>query len=339
MTFQTLHQFSNTLRPYLYIFLLAITHLASGQQNPLRYATLELFTNTPCPICASQNPALFNRLQAFEGQYHLISFYPGKPYSSCVFYQSNIPDNTARFDFYEGNIFGTPTVAINGLDFKSSNGVTNAVMDAATGNESWLQVQVQETSGEDRTVDITLEDFVGGSLETGRLFAVIVEKVVDFAAPNGETTHHNVFRDFVGPATGEDIDLSSGSASRTYNYSLDSGWDADQIYVIAWVSDPVTKEIYNSGTRFDSVLISATEHILDDEALSIYPNPVSSTLNFDVQVTGDYTVTVYSVLGEKIGSWENALMIDVKDAVPGMYLVRLENAEGYVVKRVVVKQN
>ncbi|MDQ3016415.1 MAG: T9SS type A sorting domain-containing protein [Bacteroidota bacterium] len=314
-----------------------MAQIVSGQQLPSRYATLELFTNTPCPICASQNPNLFNRLQAYESQYHLISFYPGTPYSSCVFYQSNIPDNTVRFQFYTGEIFGTPTVAINGLDFKSSNGVTNSVMDAVTGNDSWLQVQVQETSGENRTVDITLEDFVGGSLQTGRLFAAIVEKVVHFTAPNGETIHHNVFRDFVGPAAGEEIDLSSGSASKTYNYSVNAGWDADQIYVIAWLSDPVTKEIYNSGTRFDSVLISAAEDILNDEALSIYPNPVSSTLNIDVKVIGDYSVTLYSVLGAKMGTWHNVQKIDVKGIAAGTYVVRVDSKQGVGMRRVVVE--
>ena len=75
---------------------LGISGALVGQNLPPKYLTMELFTNTPCPICGSQNPGLFSRLTNYEGQYHLISFYPGKPYSSCIFYQANIPENTAR---------------------------------------------------------------------------------------------------------------------------------------------------------------------------------------------------------------------------------------------------
>ena len=109
----------------------------SAQDLPIRYATLELFTNTPCPSCGSQNPGLFSRLGNYEGEYHLISFYPGKPYSSCIYYQANIPENSTRFQHYAGEIFGTPTVALNGIDFKSSSGVNTTVLDNLTGGTSW----------------------------------------------------------------------------------------------------------------------------------------------------------------------------------------------------------
>ena len=218
----------------------------AAQDLPPRYATLELFTNTPCPICANQNPGLFSRLAQFEGEYHLIGFYPGKPYSSCIFYQANKPENDTRFQFYQGNIFGTPTVALNGIDFKSSNGVTNTVLEGLTGGTSWLHVDVEETSGSNRSVTINLEDHVGGSLTTGRLFAVIVEKEISYTAPNGETVHHNVFRKFLSNPTGEDIDLTTGIASRSYNYDVDPTWKADEVYIIALLTVPSTIEVFNS---------------------------------------------------------------------------------------------
>ena len=269
------------MKHLIFILLLSLGFLTSttgvsAQTFPTRYATLELFTNTPCPICGSQNPGLFNRLANFEGEYHLISFYPGKPYSSCIFYQDNITQNTTRFQHYSGSIFGSPTVAINGIDFKSSSGVTNMVLENITGGTSWLHVDVEETSGTSRSVTINLEDVAGGSLTTGRLFAVIVEKEILYNAPNGETVHHNVFRRFLTSATGDDVNMSSGSASLTYDYEVDGEWNADQTYVIAWLSDPSTKEIYNSGTRFDPDFTSSVKSALPDHSLSLYPNPAST---------------------------------------------------------------
>ena len=247
---------------------------ANSQDMPPRYATLELFTNTPCPICGSQNPGLFNRLANYEGQYHLVSFYPGKPYSSCIFYQANISENTSRYQFYTGNVFGSPTVALNGIDFKNSSGVTNMVMDNLTGGQSWLKVRVDETEGTTRTVNIELEDFEGGSLTTGTLVAVVVEKLIMYNAPNGETMHHNVFRQFLGPVNGEAVDMSSGLATMTYEYTVDDAWDADQVYVIAWLADPGTNEVFNSGTKFDPDFTTSVAPVTT-QSLTLYPNPAS----------------------------------------------------------------
>jgi hypothetical protein len=70
---------------------------------------LELFTNTPCPIC-SQDPGLFNRLAIFEGSIiwwftcflPFLHFLPGH-------YENTVSG-------YAGNAWH-PTVAINGIDF------------------------------------------------------------------------------------------------------------------------------------------------------------------------------------------------------------------------------
>src|SRR5690606_25975884 len=144
---------------------------------------------------------------------HLVSFYPGTPYNSCIFYQANVAENTTRFQHYTGDVFGTPTVAINGTDFRSPVQVTTTVLDNITGGTSWLHVEVDETTGSSRDVTIGLTDHIGGSMASGRLFAVIVERQVMYAAPNGETVHHNVFRRFLTPATGETVSLMTGSAT------------------------------------------------------------------------------------------------------------------------------
>lgn len=313
------------------VFMSGISTLRA-QGLPTRYATLELFTNTPCPICGSQNPGLFSRLGNYEGEYHLISFYPGQPYSSCIFYQANIPQNAIRLQHYPGEIFGSPTVALNGLDFKSSSGVNTTVLDNLTGGTSWLHVDVEETTGTDRTVTIHLEDHVGGSLPAGQLFAVIVEKEVFYNAPNGETVHHNVFRRFLTAATGDIVDLSSGSATRTYQYAVEGGWDADETYIIAWVSDPTTKEIYNSGSRFDPDFVSAVNPVQPLSALALYPNP--ATTEFNIALPADIMVAdvkVFDQLGRMVRSIPAAtgpsVNIPAGDLSPGRYIVKLLSGE------------
>lgn len=310
------------------LFILFNASVARSQELPVRYATLELFTNTPCPICGSQNPGLFDRLSNFEGQYHLISFYPGKPYNSCIFYQANIAENTARYQFYTGHIFGTPTVALNGIDFKSSAGVTNMVLDNLTGGTSWLNVKVDETTGTDRTVTINLQDAVGGSLTTGRLFAVIVEKEIQYNAPNGEAVHYNVFRRFLTDVGGELVDMSSGHAEGTFQYQVDGNWNAAETYIIAWLSNPDTKEVYNSGTRFDPDFVSAVKPLQIIPSLSLYPNPASAEVHLTLPngVT-TFTVGLYNAKGDLVRTIHPLAGPEIKittdNLAVGHYYIRL----------------
>ena len=309
--------------------LLFICQDIHAQDLPPRYATLELFTNTPCPICANQNPGLFSRLENYEGQYHLISFYPGKPYPSCIFYQANIMENTLRWQFYTGEVFGTPTVAINGIDFTNSNGVTNTVLDNITGGTSWLKIAVEETTGSSRSVDITLQDYAGGSVSTAHLFAVIVEKEINYDAPNGEKIHHNVFRRFLTSTHGDEVDLSSGSATVSFDYDVDAGWQADQVYVIAWLANSVTKEIYNSGTRFDPDFVSAVDGVPDEGKLHIYPNPSSGQFTLTLPSHQHQAeVSVFDISGALVFRQQYAsqseITLDGSAWPEGSYLVRLK---------------
>jgi hypothetical protein len=310
--------------------LAVIPKSVSGQDMAPKYPMLELFTNTPCSVCGSQNPGLFSRLAAFEGQYHLVSFYPGTPYSSCIFYQANTTENGARLAFYP-MIFGTPTVAINGTEFRSSSGVSNTVLNNITGQESWLSVKVEETFGTSRTADITLTDHVGGSLTTGKLYVVIVEREIMYAAPNGETVHYNVFRKFLSSVDGDDVDLSSGMAGRSYQYNVDAEWDADEIHVVAWLMNPDTKEIYNSGTRFDPTL-SSTEEIGDTPILNIYPNPVSDVVNIIIPEDAmDAPLRIFNtnvqLIYKQATSGDTRVTLDASSWPAGRYLVEIEDGE------------
>ena len=304
----------------------------AAQEMPTRYPTFELFTNTPCPICGSQNPGFFNRLANYEGEYHLISFYPGKPYSSCIFYQANITENTTRFQHYTGDIFGSPTVAINGIDFRSPNQVTNTVLDGLTGGTSWLHVDVEETTGATRDVNIVLTDHAGGSLASGRLFAVIVEREILYNAPNGETVHHNVFRRFLTAPAGETIDLTSGTATRAYQYNVEGGWNANETYVIAWLSDPTTEEIFNSGTRFDPDFVSGVFTAQAIPALELFPNPATDAVFVTLpEGLAGAGIKIYDLSGRLMTSMAapagTNMRMDVAAYPAGRYQVLLEEGK------------
>lgn len=321
-------------RPALLMVLLfccgLMPRVLNGQLPP-RYATLELFTNTPCPICGNQNPGLFNRLANFEGQYHLISFYPGTPYPSCIFYQANTAENLARKNYYTG-ILGSPTVIINGTQMTNSSGVTNSVLENVTGTTTWLHVDVIETDDAEREVTINLRDFWGLPPDVVRLFAVIVEREIQYSAPNGETIHRNVFRRFLTSTAGEEVDMTSGEATRNYTYTVEPGWQLAETYVIAWASNPETKEIYNSGTRFDPDFVSSTTGHSGIVPLVLYPNPASDYIRISLPDESDLTdvriidVSRRIVLERKI-TGDQEMKLSLAGFIPGMYWAEVRKGE------------
>jgi Secretion system C-terminal sorting domain len=161
---------------------------------------------------------------------------------------------------------------------------------------------------------------------------VIVEKEVFYNAPNGETVHHNVFRRFLTAATGDVVDLSSGTATKTYQYAVEGGWNASETYIIAWVSDPTTKEIYNSGTRFDPDFVSAVNPVQPLSALALYPNPATTEVNITLPADVPAAdVQVFDQLGRLVHSISAAagpiVNVPAGDLSPGRYIVKLLSGE------------
>lgn len=92
---------------------------------------------------------------------------------------------------------------------------------------------------------------------------------------------------------------------------------------------------------------SATKDVLNDKVgLSISPNPMSdySTIIFNGEtLTGDYNYELYNASGQKVRSDiirpSNKTQIIVRrhDLDPGMYVVKLEGAEGIISSKLVIQ--
>ena len=236
----------------LFTFLWSATMWA---QAP-KYALLEHFTNTRCGICGSANPALFNRLNInANAKLHHISMHSSIPYGTCVFYQANTTPQDDRATFY--NIPGTPRVAINGSTVMAAGNVTAATVDDAyCATCSPVEIKVTEIDNGDgtRAVQMRVKSVGTPPLGNYRLMVAVVEKTVNYTAPNGEKVHHNVFRQFLTPTAGAPLTLPAqggGASLVIHNYSLNPAWAAGEVYVVAWLYEETTKAVLNSGTKFD----------------------------------------------------------------------------------------
>ncbi len=303
-------------------------------QNVKKYVLLEHFTNTLCGICSGTNPTFYAAINVENNKnIHHLSIHSRIPYQQCVFYQANKTEQDDRATFY--GLPGTPQVAINGAALKSAGNVTAANITTAAAETSPLDVKVTETTGANRTATIKLKTV--GTLPTGayKLNVAIVEKKIDYAGPNGENIHHNVFRKWLNAA---DVTLGAlnSEVTLTYNYALQTEWKGE-VYVLAFVQNNTTKAVLNSGTRFD--VTSATDEPSIDAQVSVSPNPTKEKvfMLFD-KITPQY-LTVSNATGQVVER-VNALNsmgyeLNMSSYPSGIYFIKLKSVEGVAIKKVV----
>jgi Secretion system C-terminal sorting domain len=300
-----------------------------------RYVLLEHFTNTLCSTCASSNPSFFTAIKVETNpNVHHISYHWRTPYQNCVYYQASPTRQDARADFY--GIPGSPRVSFNGAANTNLSVVTEASIQAAA-TTSPIYVKVTENTGVNRTAVIKVKWVTTPPSGTYVMHVAVVEKKTSYAAPNGEATHYNVFRKFLTTVAGEPIPTNT-TAEQTisYGYPADVGVEA-QLYTVAWIQNTATKEVLNSGTRFD--FGTATDEVSVDSQVALSPNPTTgkTTVTFD-KLTPQY-LTVQNVAGQVI---ENVKLsnstnyeLNLTHLAAGVYIVKVKAAEGIAVKRVV----
>lgn len=311
-----------------------------GQTLPKKYVLLEHFTNSRCSVCASKNPAFYNLIDDYPDDIHHIAYHPPTPYPNCVFYLANTTENAGRASVYGLN--GTPRVAINGaLAPVSGVLLPPALLTSEFGETSPISITVTETgSGVARTAKIKVKSWATVPSGNYRLFAAVVEKTVNQNTPNGESVHHDVFRKmlpaldgtaFQAPAVGQEIEF-------TFDYTIGAGWVADEVYVVAFIQDVSTKEVLNSGTRFDAPVTSAAAEtaVLP---LKMTPNPAQDQTLITLPGDRALSVEVYNSAGVLTRSVWTAeagqLVLQTGDLSNGLYFVRIRGEKASYAGRLV----
>jgi predicted nucleic-acid-binding Zn-ribbon protein len=308
--------------------------LSMEAQNVKKYVLLEHFTNTLCGICGYTNPDFYTAINVETNKnIHHLSIHSQIPYSQCIYYQANKTEQDARATFY--GLPGTPRVSLNGNALVNAADVSANTITTAAAETSPLSLKITETTGTTRTATVTFKTVGTIPTATYKLYAAIVEKKIDYAGPNGEKVHHNVFRKWINVA---DTNLPSlnNETFAAFNYTIDPSWNANNIYVLAFVQNNTSKAILNSATRFD--VTSATDEPSIDAQVSISPNPAKDKVNitFD-KITPQY-LTVTNMTGqviERINTLNSTSYdLNISQYPTGIYFVKVKSAEGVAVKKV-----
>jgi Secretion system C-terminal sorting domain len=318
---------------FTFVLICALSTTFSFAQTK-RYALLEHFTNTWCSTCATQNPSLFSSLRIETNtDLHHISYHWRTPYPNCSYYQINPAPQDARADFY--GVLGSPRAVLNGAANTSLTYITPPIVEAAA-LTSPISIKVSETVGLTRTATIKVKSV--GTVPTGtfKMYAALVEKKTNYNSPNGESVHYNVFRKFITSNNGDNITLSSAEQSFFIDYVPDFGILGDT-YIVAWVQNTATKEVLNSGTKFDG--LSPTNEAENAAQMSISPNPTTGKIQLTFEKRTPQYLTVFNTSGQVLENVKQfnstSYDLDLARFPSGIYMLKIQFAEGVVIKRIV----
>lgn len=242
-------------------------------------------------------------------------------------HQHNSSENDARTNFY-GAYGGTPTAVVQGEWTGFQSPILNASqLEAYLGNTTDYELRVyqEQIDSEMVQVSIIIKRVSNMMSNPTRIFAIIAEKELNYAAPNGENVHHEVFRKnlldqvFSLDNVGDSIVLNT-------SYTLHNDWVADDMIVTAMVHDSETKAVLqaNESSRIGDGTSSISDEVLSLDGV-IYPNPAKDVIYISSSVNQKFVqAEIFAMTGNKVKSVDDpANSMNISDLPQGIYMLVL----------------
>lgn len=223
-----------------------------------RVVLLEEFTGKGCTNCPKGSREIENLLTIFPNNLVPVSLHAGFFANPAVFqvgqYDLRTPEGEALYS-YIGAPFGYPSGVIDrtpfGGEMQLSANQWSSAISAAIQEEPAIELSIQRTyDTASRLLTVTVNG-IGKENVTGdiRVSVMITESGIIDAQDDLEAggivpnyVHNHVLRGMLTPATGTSIlnGISIGqSFSETYTRVLDTNWDAQNMDIVAFISDVV----------------------------------------------------------------------------------------------------
>jgi hypothetical protein len=181
---------------------------------------------------------------------------------------------------------------------------------------------------------------------SGFALFVITEDSIWYPAPNFDSVHNHVARDFLPDHIGTALTIPAGdSVVISQPFAVQAGWNLDRCRILAWLQDTVqgpdsTKNIYQ-GSMIDIADLAIEEDIAPDPSpagIRVVPNPADGRIRlaFDLPRSVSYKISVFDIAGRQVceldgTGTEGAESVDLdlrgrRNIRPGVYFYLLRSA-------------
>jgi hypothetical protein len=326
------------MKKLMTIFSAILINLNLTAQVP-KTIVVEHFTNSRCSVCASRNPGFYTNLNQQQNAIHL-AIHPSSPYSTCVFSQANVTENDGRTNYY--GIFGsTPRLVIQGQAISASTNYSNqALFDPFINQTSPASITLTQTNnGSEIQLRVCIKTEAPNSLGNLKLYAALKENQVDYAAPNGENVHYDVFRKSFFSNDGMPVTLAAAGDSIILEGTLplNTAWDQSQLSAIVILQEEGNKSVVQAAEQNTPAAVLTINS--PKNGFSIHPNPASDfvTIKSSENTKGFYQI--FNAIGAKMmeDSFLGTETIHLKNLPSGVYFIQLNNGSLNFVERILIQ--
>lgn len=270
----------------LFIILTFVFSLLNAIADSPKMALVEEATNTYCGPCASQNPTFKAWVLANLDILVPVVYHPNWPGAADIFYQDNTVMHQYRVATYY-KITGVPYMYLNGtVGMYPANAPAQVNLPILRGMTSPLTMTIAETrTGNSVNVKVTVHS--SQKITNKKLRIVVTEYYIQHNAPNGEREFYWIARQMLPDHFGIDFNINEDE-TKDFNqsFTIRSPWQANQIYVTAFIQDDADKEVLQAASNLKTVKAVLT---VDNPYLKIDP---STTITKTVKVENPSTTSI-----------------------------------------------
>jgi len=329
-----------------------------------RKIILENFTTGQCPNC----PPIHSFLESYvEGEPNAILIAQHAGYYTDPM---TIPENTELLALYnDGGSTFAPALCIDRYHYSEgltggapdpgpvfwpgeSTAATTTRMDERIAQPAYVSVSINGDFNTDGSIDIT----VHGQLLTNvpgddlRLVVYILEDSLIYPQSGGSSdyVHNNVMRDAISDTWGDAGIITSNTAGTTfseeYSYTLDSEWNAEKMYVVAFVANYDGGDVNNRAILnaeevklTEMIPVSVSEVNSWEENVYVFPNPATDVIRISNAENSE--VEIYNTMGSlllKETAVSSSTTIDISVLDKGTYFVRILSDNGVATRKIII---
>lgn len=164
--------------------------------------------------------------------------------------------------------------------------------------------------------------------------------------PASQMTYNHVGRALLGGYNGQDnsvpATITDGQTiSYTFNYTVPATSNIDNMHAVLLLIDQDNGEVVNSKS-VELATLSVNNNPLA-AAFDIYPNPASDFINISNLKEGNYTITIFDMLGKLIQSDKRevsdnqTILLPIKGVSTGEYIINIASGSTSYSKHLLIK--
>lgn len=144
----------------------------------------------------------------------------------------------------------------------------------------------------------------------GRVIFIITEDSLYYAAPNLDSMHNHVARDYIPTQVGQTVSIAPGdSVTLSQSFTIQPAWNVNRCEIVTWIQNNImqsdsTKEIWQGG------MIKVTELSIEENntkkissaKVCATPNPCTgeTKFSFNLPEGTEYSIRIFDILGRQI---------------------------------------